>query len=62
MNLQEILEPIGELLVWTFENLLEPVGNMPNVLFTILGFAGILIWLRWQKRYNEIAERNGTLK
>jgi hypothetical protein len=62
MNFQDVLKPIEEFMVWTFETLLEPIGNSFNVLVTIGIVAGIGIWLRMQSRYNAEAERNNTLK
>ncbi len=62
MNLQQILEPIGEAIVWSFDNLLVPMGNLPNIVCTLGVFVGIFIWVKMQKKYNEEAERNGTLK
>ena len=62
MNLQQILAPIGDVITWSFDNILVPMGNMPNVLISIGLFVGILFWLKLQKGYNEDAQQNGTLK
>jgi len=62
MTLQDILTPIENAMVWSFENLLEPLGNTPNYLLAIGGFAGLIIWVKMQKDYNAKAEREGTLK
>ena len=66
MNLQSILDPIEQFIVWTFENVLEPLGNLPwvspNNLFLILGFVGLFYWLKVQGRYNEKANKEGGLK
>lgn len=62
MTLQDILTPIEDALVWSFENLLEPMGNMPNYLLAVGGFVGICIWLKMQKDYNIKAEREGGIK
>lgn len=62
MNLQEILAPIGDIIVWTFDNILVPMGNLPNLLVVILLFFGLMTWIKMQKKYNEEAERTGGLK
>jgi len=53
-----IVYPLRDLLVWTFENLLEPVGNILNYTFVVLGFIGLAIWLKYQTKYNAEAEAN----
>jgi hypothetical protein len=62
MTFQDILTPIEDFMVWTFETLLEPIGNAPNTVIAIAGFIGILIWLKKQKDYNAKAEREDTIK
>lgn len=62
MTLQDILAPIEELVVWSFDALLVPLGNMPNTLITLGGFVGVAIWLKMQKDYNRKAEQEGTIK
>ncbi len=62
MNLQDILQPIGDAIVWSFETLLVPLGNYPNTLFTLLGFVGLGIWLKMQGNYNKKAKEEGSLK
>ncbi|MGB0167364.1 MAG: hypothetical protein ACPF8V_10985 [Luteibaculum sp.] len=62
MNLEEILVPIGEAITWSFETLLVPLGNMPNTIFTILGFVGLAVWLNMQAKYNKKAKQEGSLK
>lgn len=47
---------------WIFENTLEPLGNIPNYSFIVLGFVGLFIWLKMQKKYNEEAKSTGHLK
>lgn len=61
-----IVNPLGQLIVWTFDNLLVPIGDLglanPNNLFIVLGFVGLFYWLAQQHKYNKIAEEQGTLK
>jgi hypothetical protein len=61
MNLQEILEPVESLFVWTFESIIQPLGNIPNNLCIILGFIGLGIWLKRQKKYTAEAKRTGGM-
>jgi hypothetical protein len=60
-----LFEPLGELLVWTFDNVLVPIGDMginPNSIFIVGGFIGLAYWLMRQGKYNQIAKEQGTLK
>lgn len=60
--MQEILEAIGAVLVWTFENVLEPLGDTPNTIAIFVGLFGIIYWLRIQKKLSAKALREGTLE
>ena len=62
MTFEEVLNVIAEIVVWTFEHLVVPAGNIPNVLFIILGFVGLFMWLNIQKKYNKKAEEEGGLQ
>jgi hypothetical protein len=62
MNFQDVLKPIEEFMVWTFETLLEPIGNSFNIVVTLGIVVGIGVWLRMQSKFNDEAERNNTLK
>ncbi len=62
MNLQSILDPFANFIVWSFENILENLGNLPNVLFVLIGFVGLFYWLKTQGNYNTKAEKEGGLK
>jgi len=53
-----IFYPIADGLVWLFENTLEPVGNILNYTFVVLGFVGLFYWLKTQAKYNAEAEAN----
>jgi len=60
-----IAEPLGKLIVWTFDTILVPIGDMginPNTLFLAMGFIGLFYWLFRQHKYNQIAKQEGTLK
>ncbi|MCT4582420.1 MAG: hypothetical protein N4A35_13480 [Flavobacteriales bacterium] len=53
-----LIFPLRDILVWSFENLLEPVGNILNYTWVILGFVGTAIWLKYQAKYNAEAASN----
>lgn len=60
-----IVNPLGKLVVWTFDVLLVPIGDLgvnPNTIFIVMGFFGLFYWLRSQSKYNKEAEQNGTLQ
>ena len=57
MNVNTLIEPIGDLMVWTF-GIFEFIGNSFNWLVIIGGFIGLFIWLFMQKKYNAEAENN----
>lgn len=64
--MEYFLNPLGRFIVWTFDALLVPIGDMgalnPNNLFIVIGFVGLFYWLYSQQKYNKKAEREGTLK
>ena len=53
-----ILEPIKDLLVWLFENTLEPLSDYPNTIFLLLGFGGATYWMLIQNKLNKKAEQD----
>jgi hypothetical protein len=57
----DLMYNLGDIFTWTFKNVLELLGNVPNVLFIIIGFVGTGFWLMKQTRYNREAKENGTL-
>lgn len=50
--------PLRDFFVWLFENLVEPVGNIINYTWIVLGFVGLFVWLKYQAKYNAEAEAN----
>jgi len=60
--MREFVYALGDIFNWLFDNTLAPLGNIPNNLFIVLGFVGLFIWLKMQKKFNEEAKANGTLK
>ncbi len=62
MNLNEILRGIGDLITWTFDTFLVPLGQMPNYAFILLGVFGMFLWLKMQGTYNRKSKEQGTIK
>jgi len=53
---------IADVLQWTFQNLLEPLGNMPNIIFSIGILAGMAYWMFVvQPKYTAKAKKDGGL-
>jgi hypothetical protein len=48
--MNDLVYSIGEFVAWTF-GLLETLGNLPNILFTVLIMAGLAGWMIRQQRY-----------
>lgn len=62
MNFQDILAPIEDFMVWSFDHLLVPLGNGFNTLITIGLAVGIGIWLSMQGKYSAKAKKENTLE
>lgn len=60
MTSTEILVGLGDFILWTTEILFENIGNLFNNAMIILGFIGLLIWLRTQHKFNKEAENNAN--
>lgn len=63
MNTQDIINPIGDLIIWTFDNVLVPLGDMPGRRgwewgAALVGIAGLALWLKMQAKYNAEAASN----
>lgn len=61
MNFTELVYAIGDFFQATFK-ILPLLGNKVNWLFIIIGFVGMVYWLRKQSKYNKEAESSNTLK
>ncbi len=59
MNLQDIVNPLGEFMTATFEYIIEPFGDAFNFAIIVLGFVGLFYWLVSQKKYTDKARSNG---
>ena len=51
----ELLYWLGHFFQDVFEMTLVPLGNIPNILFTLLGFGLLGWWMKLQKKYNDQA-------
>jgi len=56
----DLMYSIGDFLKWTF-GILETLGNLPNVIFIILGFIGAAFWLVKQSQYTKADKEAGRL-
>lgn len=61
MSSSSVFWAIGDLLTWTF-GIFEMIGNMFNYSLLALGFIGLFYWLNLQKKLNNKAKNEGTLK
>lgn len=61
MSFTDFIFTLADLIQSTF-GILESLGNLPNVLVVILGFAGVGLWIKMQADYNKKAEQDGSLK
>ncbi|MBL4704311.1 MAG: hypothetical protein JKY54_07310 [Flavobacteriales bacterium] len=55
-----IAYPLADFFAWTFETVLEPIGNtgnygLPNTGILVLGFVGLALWMYLQNKYNKAA-------
>jgi hypothetical protein len=49
---------LRDIFVFLFENTLEPLGDLPNLIFLILLFVGLFLWLKMQGKFNAEAKAN----
>jgi hypothetical protein len=61
MNLQSIVDPLGEFMVWTFDTLIVPFADYINWAAIVVGGIGFLFWMKTQSDYNKKAAKDGTL-
>ncbi|HVA97610.1 MAG TPA: uracil phosphoribosyltransferase [Bacteroidia bacterium] len=61
MNMTDVFNGLGHLFQRLF-HLMDKLRAIPATIFIVLGFIAFGIWLTQMKRYNEEAEKNGTLK
>ncbi len=61
MTWNEIVYGLGDLLEGTF-TILPVLGNLPNILFSFIIFAGLVYWVMELKKYKAAALRDGTIE
>jgi len=61
MSWNDIVYGLGDLLTATFE-ILPALGNLPNMLFSAVIFAGLVYWIFELKKYKAAAKKNGTIE
>lgn len=66
--MEYIVGPIAALIKWTFDNILVPIGELPdiinpNYIFIVVGCLGLVYWLFLQQKYNKQADNTpGQIK
>lgn len=62
MNVQDLLLPIRNLMVWTFETLLEgSLATFLNVGIIVLIVITLLGWLKMQRDFTRKAQSEGSI-
>jgi hypothetical protein len=49
---------IRDFLVFAFENGLEPLGNLPNLIYLFIFFGGAIYWMLLQHKLNKKADQD----
>lgn len=57
----EIVYALGDILEASFA-ILPPLGNIPNILFTLVIFGGLVYWMLELRKYKNEADKNGGLE
>ncbi len=63
MNLQDIVLPLADIIVWTFDSVLVPIGEAIGRRgfewgAAMVGIAGLAFWLFLQGKYDKEADNN----
>lgn len=62
MNFQDLLYPVMDGMIWTFELLMEgSPANIINWLAVVIGTVLLLGWIGMQKKYDKQAAADGTI-
>jgi|LakMenE01Jun11ns_1017448.scaffolds.fasta_scaffold8740714_2 hypothetical protein len=56
MPLRTVFEALGNFLNWTLE-LVPFLGNLPNLLFSLVIAGGTLYWLREMRKHQQAGEK-----
>lgn len=61
MSWNDFVYGLGDLLTASFE-VLPALGNLPNILFTLLIMGGFVYWLLELKKYRQKAKQSGGVE
>jgi hypothetical protein len=61
MTWNEFVYGLGDLLEMTFE-ILPPLGNLPNILFSLIIFGSLVYWMKELSKYNKKAKQEGSIE
>ena len=61
MTWNDFVYGLGDLMELTF-TILPTLGNLPNVLFTLVIFAGLVYWMLELKKYKAEAKKSGGIE
>lgn len=61
MSWNDFVYGLGDFLEATFQ-ILPTLGNLPNALFSLIIFGGLVHWMRQLGKYKKEAQRNGTIE
>lgn len=61
MTWNEFVYDLGDFLTSTF-TILPSLGNLPNILFSVIIFGGLVYWIKELGKYKKEAKRNGTIE
>lgn len=61
MTWNDLVYGLGDFLEATF-TILPALGNIPNILFSLIIFFGLAYWIGQLKNYKAEAERDGTIE
>lgn len=61
MSWNDFVYGLGDIFEATFE-ILPPLGNLPNAIFSLVIFGGLVYWMNQLGKYKKEAKRNGTIE
>lgn len=61
MTWNDFVYGLGDVLTATFK-ILPALGNLPNVIFTLAIFGGLVYWLNELKKYKVEAKKTGGIE
>ncbi|MFN3951675.1 MAG: DUF6341 family protein [Thermaurantimonas sp.] len=52
----KIAYALGDFFEWTFQ-ILPVLGNLPNILFLLIGFVAFIYWMNEMRKHQKAGER-----